>query len=274
MNHPPIAVTHEINTMLLANSPVAIGVSGGKDSSAVAFATVEYLDRINHCGPRMLIHSDLGVTEWQESLEWCQKLSCRLGLELVVVRRKKGDMMDRWEQRWSDNVTRYESMRCVQLILPWSTPSMRFCTSEMKVAPICRELSQRFPGQQIISVNGIRRQESSGRACKPVSKPQSKLDSKTRDTSGVDWHPIIEWSLKDVLRYLDFVQFELHPAYLVYMLTRVSCVFCIMSSIADLKNAVRCPANHDIYRRMVRLEIKSTFAFQKSMAWRYCTRVA
>lgn len=259
---PPIATTPEIESLLSKQSPVAIGVSGGKDSSAVAFATVAHLDRIGHRGPRVLVHSDLGVTEWKQSLEWCQKLSSRLGLELIVVRRQKGDMMDRWEQRWADNVARYEALQCVQLILPWSTPDMRFCTSEMKVDVICRELSRRYEGKTIVNVNGIRRQESSGRSCKPVFKDQPKLGSKTRNTTGVDWHPVIEWSLPEVLDYLEAVDFPLHPAYLVWMLTRVSCVFCIMSALGDLKNAVRCPENHDIYRRMVRLEIRSTFAFQ------------
>lgn len=262
MTHPTICTTSEIDSLIASDAPVAIGVSGGKDSSAVAFATISHLDRVGHRGPRLLVHSDLGVTEWRESLEWCEKLASRLGLELVVVRREKGDMMDRWEQRWSDNVARYESLRCVQLILPWSTPDMRFCTSEMKVAPICRGLSERFPGKTILNVNGIRRQESTGRAKQPVCKPQPKLGSVTRDTDGIDWHPIIDWSLDDVFGYLDAVNFPLHPAYLIWLLSRVSCVFCIMSNQADLKNAVRCPANHSIYRRMVRLEIASTFAFQ------------
>lgn len=259
---PQVAVTPEISGLLAANAPVAIGVSGGKDSSAVAFATVAYLDSIGHTGPRILIHSDLGVTEWEQSLEWCQRLAARLGLELIVVRRPKGDMMQRWEQRWSDNVARYRALECVQLILPWSTPDMRFCTSEMKVDVICRELSRRYPGQTIVNVNGIRREESTARACKPVWKEQPKLTSKTLATLGVDWHPIIEWTLEDVLDLLKAVDFPLHPAYLVWMLTRVSCVFCIMSSRDDLKNAARCPANHDIYRRMVNLELISTFAFQ------------
>lgn len=257
-----IAITPEIFALLAANAPVAIGVSGGKDSSAVAFATVDYLDSIGHTGPRILIHSDLGVTEWEQSREWCERLAARLGLELVIVRRAKGDMMQRWEQRWSDNVERYRTLRCVQLILPWSTPDMRFCTSEMKVDIICRELSNRYPGQTIVNVNGIRREESTARACKPIWKEQPKLTSKTRETVGVDWHPIIEWTLEEVLEYLRDVDFPLHPAYLVWMLTRVSCVFCIMSGMEDLKNAARCPANHMIYRRMVDLELVSTFAFQ------------
>ncbi len=231
----------------------------------MAFATIAHLDRVGHSGPRVLVHSDLGVTEWRESAEWCQKLADRLKLELIVVRREKGDMMDRWEQRWSDNVARYETLRCVQLILPWSTPDMRFCTSEMKVAPICHGLSNRYPGQTIINVNGIRRQESTGRSKAPIAKDQPKLTSVARDTDGVDWHAIVDWSLDDVLSLLEQVDFPLHPAYLLYMLSRVSCVFCIMSNRADLENAARCPANHEVYRRMVRLEIRSTFAFHGNL---------
>src|SRR5579871_7030620 len=123
-----IATSPEVDALLRAACPVAIGVSGGKDSSAVAFATAEHLDRIGHAGPRVLIHADLGITEWADSLPTCVRLADMLGIELMVVRRAQGDMMDRWEQRWRDNVARWESLSCVKLILPWSTPSMRFCT--------------------------------------------------------------------------------------------------------------------------------------------------
>src|SRR4051794_22947850 len=113
-----VATTPLVDDLLGRNRPVAIGVSGGKDSSAVAFATVEHLDRIGHAGPRILIHADLGVTEWADSLPNCERLADRLGLPLQVVRRPQGDMMDRWEQRWRDNVARWESLSCVKLILP------------------------------------------------------------------------------------------------------------------------------------------------------------
>lgn len=58
---PSVATTPEIDRLLNDGAPVAIGVSGGKDSSAVAFATVAHLDRIGHSGPRVLIHSDPGI---------------------------------------------------------------------------------------------------------------------------------------------------------------------------------------------------------------------
>jgi hypothetical protein len=38
-------------------------------------------------------------------------------------------MVERWESRWESSVRRYAALETVTLVLPWSTPSMRFCTS-------------------------------------------------------------------------------------------------------------------------------------------------
>ena len=152
--------------------------------------------------------------------------------------------------------------QCVKLIMPWSTASMRFCTSELKTAVISRALVQRFPNQTILSVAGIRRQESPKRAKAPVAKEQPKLRNLTQHTCGFDWHPILEWTTQQVFEYLEQKQFPLHEAYQVYGSTRVSCCFCILSSLHDLIAAARCETNHEIYRALVRLEAKSTFPFQ------------
>jgi hypothetical protein len=50
-------------------------------------------------------------------------------------------MIERWEQRWRDNCARYIDLECVTLITPWSSSGMRFCTSELKLTPISRELT-------------------------------------------------------------------------------------------------------------------------------------
>lgn len=259
-----IATTPEVDRLLAENAPVAIGVSGGKDSSAVALATIAYLDEIGHTGPRILIHADLGVTEWADSLPTCRRLAERLGLELVVVRRRQGDMMQRWEQRWADNVTRWEELSCVKLILPWSTDAMRFCTAELKVDQITRYLCQRFPGQAILNVTGIRRAESNKRAKAPVSKPQPKLTSITHETTGMDWNTIIDWSAPDVFVYAVEQDFPLHEAYERFGSSRVSCVACILGTASDHCAAERDERNHPVLRRMIQLEICSTFGFQES----------
>ncbi|WP_439627576.1 phosphoadenosine phosphosulfate reductase domain-containing protein [Gemmata sp.] len=259
-----IATAPEVDRLLAVGSPVAIGVSGGKDSSAVALATVAHLDRIGHAGPRTLVHADLGATEWADSLPTCRRLADRLGLELLVVRRRQGDMMDRWEQRWRDNVARWEALSCVKLILPWSTPAMRFCTAELKVDQITRALCKRYSGCHILNVTGIRRAESTERAKAPVAKAQPKLTSVTHGTAGTDWHPIIDWSTPDVFAYAAEQNFPLHEAYTRFGASRVSCVWCILATVADHKAGARDERNLALARRMADLETRSTFAFQGS----------
>ena len=259
----PVALNDQVLELLHCNVPVAIGVSGGKDSSAVASRTAAFLKEIGHSGPVILIHSDLGRVEWRESLPTCQRLADKLGLELVVVRRNSGDMVDRWRQRWEANVARYASLSCVRLILPWSTPSMRFCTSEMKQQIICLELTRRFPGKTILSVSGIRCEESRARAQMNVLEYQPRLYRERLATVGYDWHPILYWKLSQVLNYLECERIPLHAAYTVYKSSRVSCCFCILASQSDLLASIRCNDHSDVYRQLVELELESSFSFQK-----------
>ena len=184
-----VLVTPEITSALQAGAAVAIGVSGGKDSAVTALATIDYLEVLGHCGPRVLIHSDLGRVEWRQSLPACHRLADRLGLELIVVRRETGDLLDRWRSRWENNVRRYAELSCVKLILPWSTASMRFCTSELKTSIICRALVQRFAGQTILSAIGIRRQESPNRAKAPVATTTTETRQRFSAHPGVGLAP-------------------------------------------------------------------------------------
>lgn len=137
---PQIAITPDVRALLNAHAVVAVGVSGGKDSQACAIAVDHFLNEIGHVGPRILVHSDLGRVEWKDSHPVCEKLAERLNWELLTVRRKAGDMLDRWEGRWRANLSRYQHLESVKLILPWSTPAMRFCTSELKTDVICSAL--------------------------------------------------------------------------------------------------------------------------------------
>ena len=256
----PITTAPEIDMALLKGAVIAIGVSGGKDSDACALATMAYLNVIGHTGPRVIIHADLGVVEWKDSLPCCERLAEKLGLELIVCRRAAGDMMDRWEGRWKNNTVRYRDLSCVKVILPWSTPSMRFCTSELKAQVISSALRKRFPVETIINVTGIRRQESAARAKASVWGVDKKLSRK--NAVGLVWNPIIDWLIEQVFANIALAGLALHEAYTVYGASRVSCAFCIMSAAKDLLAAASCADNHDLYRRMVSLEIRSTYAFQ------------
>src|SRR5579872_4856304 len=255
-----VSLTADVSRLLSANAVVAIGVSGGKDSDACAITVSRYLKEIGHTGPKVLIHADLGRTEWKDSLPSCERLAANIGWPLIVCSRKAGDMMDRWLTRWKNNVARYADLSCVKLILPWSTASMRFCTSEMKTAVICSELRKRFPTQDILNVTGIRREESHSRAKMPVSAVLKKLQK--NNAAGISWNAIIEERKEQVFVQIASAGLQLHEAYETYDSTRVSCVFCILGSQRDLKASAACADNVPTYIEMVTLEADSTFSFQ------------
>ncbi|WP_368649698.1 phosphoadenosine phosphosulfate reductase domain-containing protein [Brucella intermedia] len=245
----------EVDAVLAENPAVAIGVSGGKDSQAAALATFRHLDDIGHSGPRVLIHSDLGSVEWNDSIRVCEDLAAHLGSELIIVRRKAGGLMERWESRWLSSKTRYQALSTVTLVPCWSTPGMRFCTSEQKTHPIVAELKRRFKGQRIVNVTGVRREESRNRARMPIFD----ID---RTGQILNWRSIIDYSVDDVFKLIDASSLSPHPAYPKFGMSRVSCRFCIMSNLSDLTAASAQVESHDLYRRMVQLEIDSSFAFQ------------
>lgn len=269
-----VEIDATITELLTSDAPCAIGVSGGKDSCAAAIATVEHLRAIGHAGAIVLVHSDLGDpdpalnVEWDDSLPTCERLASHLGVELLVVRRPAGGMMKRWLKRWENNLARYRDMSCVKLILPWSTPSMRFCTSELKSAPIAAALVKRFPGQRIISACGIRREEGRGRDASartnaPTSELNSRLLNKRSRTSGVNWNPIAAWTEADVFAFCASRGFQMHEGYGLGM-SRISCRYCIMQDLSDQRVSASVPANAPVYRTLVDLEIVSAFAFQGS----------
>ncbi|MBL8580628.1 MAG: phosphoadenosine phosphosulfate reductase family protein [Rhizobiaceae bacterium] len=250
-----LASDPQITSMIAAGTPVAIGVSGGKDSQAAVLSVFEHLDRVGHAGSRILVHADLGTVEWRASLPVCQELADHLGSELVVLRRRRGDLMDRWESRWQSSVTRYQDLSTVTLVPCWSTPSMRFCTSEMKTHPIDAMLKRRFPAQPIINVTGVRRAESRRRARLTVADLSS-------DGRIWNWRPILDWSEDEVFACIARHGLEPHPAYRQFGMSRVSCRFCIMSSLPDLIAATRQGEAHPLFRHLVSLECRSGFAFQ------------
>lgn len=138
LNSMMISTTLELDALLASAAPLIICVSGGKDSRLVAEETVSYARQHNHSGRIILIYADLGRVVWSDATQQCQRLAEKLNVELQIVGRKAGGLMERWTKRWANNVERYINLSCVKLILPWSTPALRFCTSELKTQVIQR----------------------------------------------------------------------------------------------------------------------------------------
>jgi 3'-phosphoadenosine 5'-phosphosulfate sulfotransferase (PAPS reductase)/FAD synthetase len=258
-----IALTPEIEQLIEQNAVIAFSVSGGKDGAAAVLATEAELKRRGHTGPRVLIHAHLGQIEHRDALPSCERLAALTGLELIVVDAPGGGMIPAWRRRWQRNMQRYIQLRCMKLIMPWSSAKMRFCTPGMKSGPIARTIVARFPGQTILSVTGIRRAESARRRTAPIAKPDELLKSKKHRTTGIAWHPILHWSEEDVWHiHAQHGLIQPEP-YRVWGLKRLSCAACVLSSLHDLQASARCPDNHAAFREVIALEIESTFSFQE-----------
>lgn len=175
--------------------------------------------------------------------------------------------MERWESRWRSSVTRYQDLSTVTLVPCWSTLSLRFCTSEMKTHPIEAMLKRRFAGSAIVNVTGVRRAESRRRAGAAVA-------DRSGDGRIWNWRPVLDWSENDVFACIAQHGLQAHPAYRRFGMSRVSCRFCIMSSLPDLIAATRQEEAHGLYRHLVSLEIRSSFAFQGAMASRRIFSIA
>jgi 3'-phosphoadenosine 5'-phosphosulfate sulfotransferase (PAPS reductase)/FAD synthetase len=266
VEHEMISTAPEIDRLIDSNAPLIICVSGGKDSQLVAEQVMSYARKRNHAGDVLLCYSDLGRVVWSDARSQCEQLALRLGVGLQIVSRNAGGLMERWTKRWQDNLSRYKELSCVKLILPSSTPSMRFCTSELKTAIIQSWIRKTYQ-QPVICVLGIRRDESrsktSGRGAAPVFKIHQTKNGKApvMPEGSIDWNAIVEVRTETVFQILRSSQKPLPSAYR-FGSSRFSCCFCIMATPTDLFAATRDPRNHERYRDQCEVEISSTFAFQ------------
>lgn len=171
----PTAIDPAVVQAIEAGAVVAFSLSGGKDSTAAMQGATAVLDALGHPHElRIAIHADLGRAEWQSTPATVASVARRFNLPLIVVRHGKHDMVSRWEARFEEGKRRYAALEVFNLIGPWSSASLRFCTSELKVQVLGRKLQQMFPGRQVISVVGIRREESLTRSLAPISKPEPR----------------------------------------------------------------------------------------------------
>lgn len=262
---PPIALPPEIEQALRDGAWAVFNLSGGKDSSAALFATMLALDAIGHPRSRRIaVHADLGRAEWDSTPNMVEALAVRAGIPLHVRRRRGGDLIDRWEQRFANGKARYENLEIYNLIGPWSSVSLRFCTSEQKAQVLGPFLAREFAGETIVQIIGIRRDESAARSKAPEWKPDDRFarPGNANGTAMMVWHPIVHWATDQVFALHDALGIPLHEAYTCYGSTRLSCRYCVLQSLADAKASASAPTNREALLQLVDLEARSTFSFQ------------
>lgn len=262
---PECAIDPLILDAIACNGWFVFNLSGGKDSTASAFSAMGLLDQLGHPRVRRIaVHADLGRAEWRSTPATVAAIADCLGLPLTVLRRSAGDMVARWEQRFTNALRRYEHLETYHLIGPWSQANKRFCTSELKAQVIGPALARRFRGETIVSIIGLRRAESHGRRDTPVSRLDTRFakEGNAAGTRMISWHPGVEWSADDVFAAHARYDLPLHEAYSCYGATRLSCAFCVLASGHDLAASTDAADNLELYRHLVGMEATSTFSFQ------------
>jgi 3'-phosphoadenosine 5'-phosphosulfate sulfotransferase (PAPS reductase)/FAD synthetase len=273
----PVIVPVEVDRLLQRGASLVVSISGGKDSQAMLSALVKLkAQRPDWTGPLVAVHADLGRIEWPQTPGHVRWMADSLGVPLTVVRRRGGrgkwDMVDHW-------VERAETMKAQgKVARPWSDAKNRFCTSDMKRDPINTYLRSIRSGL-VVSAEGLRAEESTARARKPVWSERSRIITEGR--YALTWNPILDWRLGDVLAELGSSRGDLlrrqilhregkvdealrgwvgHPVYVMGN-ERLSCAFCILGCQSDLRNAAR--HNPELLDELVSIEQKYDFAFQQ-----------
>lgn len=250
-----------IERAMKQGATLAISISGGKDSQALIKTLATVRRKKNWPGTCFAIHAHLGRAEWAESLGHCHLISQQEGIPLIVVKRKKGDLVDRMKERMQQLAGTGKPF--------WPSAKVRYCTSHLKTRPIDKFL--RKTPDIVISAEGIRAKESRGRAKKSAISVRKAITAKSLQSLspnhalssrqpnqrlGLTWYPLFDWSTEDVWQACDTSGQELlrrqalfaqdseelkrqaldgwpcHPAY-VYGNERVSCAICILGSRND-----------------------------------------
>lgn len=272
-----LTIPPQIRQALDDGAALAISLSGGKDSQAMATALVDYLKTEGLSNEAFAIHADLGRMEWSGEFATdvqVEQQAAALGLPLVVVTRADGrDLVDHMQAR-RDRLE--EQGRDAPF---WPSAAARYCTSDMKRDPINKHLRTY---SHIISAEGIRADESNARSKKPCWQERKQITTQTREAH--TWYPILEWTTDDVWQALGTsagwleARQELHaagdeqaalygwPAHPAYVLgnERLSCALCILGSKSDVLNGAR--HNPDLFALLVEMERDSGYTFTQTIS--------
>lgn len=246
-----ILLPPEIEERLARGAHLVVSVSGGKDSDVMALELHKLHTERGYTGDFVMIHADLGRMEWPQSKPHCWQLADRLRCRLVAVHHAKYDLLEGIRQR---HLKRPDAP-------PFPSSAARYCTSDWKRGPIDKWLRNAYPeNADVVMAIGLRREESSGRAKKPVWQARPKASAPTKEREVVDWYPLLDYTLDEVFQTAADYDWELHPAYALGN-ARVSCALCVLACQGDLRNGAE--HNPGLYRDLVDIELESGYAFQQ-----------
>lgn len=268
---------------------IVVSTSAGKDSQAMLDYVCTLAEAARVLDRVVAVHCDLGRVEWKGTRDLAQAQAERYGVRFVAVWRQQGDLLQEIEhmRHFPRPTTRYctshhKSNQISRVLTAlatearggdlleqvegrgmWPSPRQRYCTSDQKRGPVHRLFTAltKVSGRavRILSCQGMRAQESPGRAKKVEFQRDERASNGRRDVD--TWLPIHGWRVEGVWeriragRTADLV----HPAYGLGM-PRLSCVFCIFAPKAALVLAGK--HNRELLDEYVRVESKIGHRFR------------
>lgn len=185
-----------------------VGVSGGKDSTALLLWLVKEFFPANNISPDKLI-ATFADTKWEawQTYEYVHRISKEI--HPVIWLESEGVLeLSRRKQRFPST-------------------KARFCTQELKLEP-AKIFMEKLAGK-ILSLNGMRRDES---------KNRSKLNffGEWMETyhGFPEWRPLLDWKVEDVFLFHRKHNFTRNPLYDLGF-ERVGCMPCIMSTKGEIR---------------------------------------
>lgn len=253
--------TADIPTLIQRGALFVVNHSGGKDSQAML---IMLLAMGVPASQIVVIHASLGDIEWEGALELAEKQARDAGVPFIVARAVK-TFLEMVEHRFA---TRPE-------VPSFPSSEQRQCTSDLKRGPIEREIRRYMKARGlklVVNCVGIRAAESDSRSkLKPWSF--SARNSKA-GREWYDWLPIFDVGTKGdrgraVFEIITAAGQMPHSAYDLDVATmqprgneRLSCVFCIMGSPADIANGAK--QRPDLLTRYSEVEQRTGYTMHMS----------
>lgn len=234
---PETQLTDDVRSLVERGALFALGDSGGKDSQAMRLRVAAMVPREQ----LLVIHATLGDVEWPGALEHARDGAARMGLPFVIATAPK-TFFDMVEHR---HRTRPDAPAFPQA-------ANRQCTSDLKRDPIVREVRRYAKASgfsTVVTCMGLRAQESAARAKRATLTRSARYSTGGREWW--EWLPVHELTTSEVFATIAGAGETPHPAYAAGN-ERLSCMFCILGSAGDARNAAL--HNPDLFARYVEAE--------------------
>lgn len=238
---------------------ILVASSAGKDSQAMLDCVAEMARAAGVEDRVTVLHNDLGEVEWPGTAELAAEQAAHYGYRFEMRHRTQGLLLEQIEARGM-----------------WPSAKARYCTSDQKRGParklitqLVSELGIEWTGSpprpvrqaKVLYCLGLRAEESSGRARKPVLAVDPSASSGVREVTV--WHPILHWTEVQVWDRIRESGVRHHWAYDRGM-SRLSCSFCVLASRDDLECAARL--RPDMAARYAALEQRIGHRFKADLS--------